>query len=251
VLLLFPVAVGLGVVLFLYIFAKPATPLGDVLWALTIALPVGVILAALLTLNEKAKGADVPEDEFILYDNGWFVFWNIAPDEGWLAPAKTDWIYPEGVELKPLGIKKSRMYLLKKKRNGMYKVGFGLDWAYPNEKWENWVFHGNAGGWLTEEEYRKFLEMIDYLNKKGRENLESGRIKIPERNLKQEHIGYYQMPWFWNEVFKKENTRELYMRDTGEDIPEPIRSFLYDYPKFKKVYLKNKRETGDWFGGGD
>ena len=51
-------------------------------------------LALLLTLNEKLKGADVPQDEFILYDNGWFVFWNITPDEGWIAPAKLDWVLP-------------------------------------------------------------------------------------------------------------------------------------------------------------
>ncbi len=110
------------------------------------------------------------------------------------------------------------------------------------------VFSGGAIGWLTEEEYKKFLEMIEYIDKKAKENLESGRVKVPGKNPKQAHIDYYQRSWFWNKVFKKENIRELYMEETGEDIPEPVRSFLFDYPKFKSVYLKNKRETGDWFG---
>jgi len=136
----------------------------------------------------------------------------------------------------------------KRKKRNRYKVGFGLMWTYPDKKWENWVFTASAGGWLTEEEYKKFLKMIEYIDRKAKENVERGRIKIPAKNPKQEHIAYYQMPWYWNEVFEKENIRELYKKETGEDIPEPVRSFLFDYEKFKKVYLKNKRETGDWFG---
>jgi len=216
-------------------------------------------LSFLLTWVQKIKGEDIPIDEFILYENGWFVFWNITPDEGWIAPAKLDWILPPLKNRKEMeekiGYKVNfrytlfdRYYLLKKKKNGKYKVGFGLMWVYPYKKWENWVFTASVGGWLTEKEYKKFLEMIEYIDKKAKENVESGRVKIPAKNLKQEHIAYYQMPWFWNEVFQKENIRELYRKETGEDIPEPVRSFLFDYEKFKNVYLKNKRETGDWFG---
>ncbi len=219
------------------------------LWGIfSLLLLFGLLFALFIAWHEKSKGEDIPEDEFILYDNGWFTFWNITPDEGWIAPAKIDWIYPEGTEIKALGMKKSNMYLLKKKKNGMYKIGFGLEWAYPDKRWENWVFNASVGGWLTEEEYHRFLEMIDMLNQKGKENIQSGRIKPPGKNWKQEHMDYYQRPWFWNEVFKKENIREVYKKDTGEDIPEPVRSFMYDYPTFSKIYLKNKRETGDWLG---
>ncbi len=59
-------------------------------------------LALLLTLIEKKKGADIPEDEFILYDNGWFVFWGVEPDEGWIAPAKLDWVLPPAKPKKEL-----------------------------------------------------------------------------------------------------------------------------------------------------
>ena len=141
-----------------------------------------------------------------------------------------------------------RFYVVKKRRKNRYKVGFGLIWTYPNKKWENWIFTASVGGWLTEEDYKKFLEMMKYIQKKAKENVESGRIKIPAKNLKQGHIAYYQMPWFWNEVFQKENIRELYKKETGEDIPEPVRSYLFDYDRYKNVYLKNKREIGDWFG---
>ncbi len=229
-------------------------------WFFAVGLPSFTFaLSFLLTWIQKSKGEDMPQDEFILYDNGWFVFWNITPDEGWIAPAKLDWILPPLKNRKELERKVGykinfrytlfdRYYLLKKKKNGKYKIGFGLMWVYPDKKWENWVFTASVGGWLTEKEYRKFLEMIEYIDKKAKENVESGRIKIPAHNLKQEHIAYYQMPWYWNEVFKKENIRELYKKETGEDIPEPVRSFLFDYETFKNVYLKNKRETGDWFG---
>ncbi len=231
--------------------------------ALLIVLPIGILTAFILsfsaTLIEKKKGADIPEDEFILYDNGWFVIWCVEPNEGWIAPAKLDWILPPAKPKKELekeiGYKpngwyclQDRYYLLKRKKKGLYKVGFGLVWTYPTEKWKDWVFSASAGGWLTEKEHKKLLEMVEYLNRKAKENVESGRIKIPAHNSEQEHVAYYQMPWYWNEVFKKENIRELYKKETGEDIPEPVRSFLFDYPKFKRVYLKNKRETGDWFG---
>ena len=93
--------------------------------------------------------------------------------------------------------------------------------------------------------------MIEFIRKKAMKNLESGRIKIPGNNPKQAHFDYYQLPQYWDIVFEKENIREFYRKDTGEDIPEPIRSYLFDNGTYTKVYLKNKKETGDWFGKGD
>ncbi len=217
---------------------------------------VSFIIAIIWVLIGRSYGEDVSNDEFILYDNGWFVFWNA--EKGWIAPAKIDWILPPVKSKKELekeiGYKPNGWYCLQeryyifKKRGKYYKGGFGLMWTYPTKKWENWMFGADVRGYLTETEYRKFLEMMKYIERKAKENVESGKIKIPAKNPKQEHIEYYQLPQYWNEVFKKENIRELYMRETGEDIPEPVRSYLYDYEKYKKVYLKNKRETGDWFG---
>ncbi len=60
------------------------------------------IFSLLVTLIEKKKGADIPQDEFILYDNGWFVFWCVEPDEGWIAPAKLDWVLPPAKPMKEL-----------------------------------------------------------------------------------------------------------------------------------------------------
>lgn len=214
----------------------------------------------LITLNEKAKGTDVPEEEFILYDNGWFVFWGVEVNEGRIAPAKLDWVLPPAKPMKELEkeigydpnwwycLMCDRYILVKKRKRGKYKVWFSIHWTYPNGRWDNWVFFGQVGGLLNEEEFKKLQEFADFISEKAKENIKSGRVRIPARNLKQEHIGYYQRSWFWNKVFKKENIRELYRKETGEDIPEPVRSFLFDYPKFKSVYLKNKRETGDWFG---
>ena len=76
-----------------------------------------------------------------------------------------------------------------------------------------------------------------------------GRIKIPGENPKQQHLDYYQFSMYWNDVFVKENIRELYKKETSEDIPEPVRTFLFDYKTYEKTYLKNKKKTGDWFGG--
>ena len=133
----------------------------------------------------------------------------------------------------------------------MYKVILWLKWAYPHKKWENWVFAEWVQGWLNEEEHKRLLEMLEFLRKKAMKNLEMGRIKIPGRNPKQEHFMYYQKPQYWDIVFEEENIRELYRKETGEDIPEPVRSYLFDTKTYEKVYLKNKRETGDWFGKGE
>ncbi len=232
-------------------------------WVFIVGIP-GLILslALLLTLNEKLKGADIPVDEFILYDNGWFVFWSMETrTEGWTAPAKLDWVLPPAKKkkdlIKELGYVPNGWYVfrfdlgylyVKKRRKNKYFVFLALPWIYPSEKWKNWVFYGVAGGWLNEKEYKRLVEFTEFIKKKAEENLKNGITKIPAKNVKQEHIDYYKRPWYWNEVFQKENIRELYKKETGEDIPEPVRSFLFDYEKFKKVYLKNKRETGDWFG---
>ena len=224
--------------------------------AILIEVFISFLIATVWVLIGRSYGEDVSNDEFILYENGWFVFWNA--EKGWIAPAKIDWLLPPVKNKKELEKKvgykingwyglQERYYIFRKRGN-YYKGGFGLIWTYPTRKWENWIFGGDAEGYLTEEEYKKFLEMIEYLDRKAKENIESGRIKIPEKNMKQEHIEYYQLPQYWNEVFQKENIRELYRKETGEDIPEPVRSFLFDYDRYKNVYLKNKREIGDWFG---
>ncbi len=107
------------------------------------------ILVFLITLNERAKGFDVPEDEFILYDNGWFVFWGVRANEGWIAPAKLDWVLPPAKPSKEFKKKIGydpnweyylyrRYYLIQRKKGNMYKIGYKLMWTYPTEKWENW-----------------------------------------------------------------------------------------------------------------
>ena len=209
-----------------------------------------VAIGILIYVMAKVRGGDVDESEFILYDNGWFAFWDVKLQD-WIGPAKLDWIFPEGVDIKPLNVRENSFYLVKKKKDGMYYVAFRVLWTYPDKKWENWAFYGNIGGWMTEEELKKFREMIEILRKKSRENLERGKIKLPGPNPKQQHTVYYQQPQYWDEVFEKENIRELYRKETGEDIPEPIRSYLFDTKTFDKVYLKNKRETGDWLGKGE
>ena len=210
-------------------------------------LPEFIIAGVLIYWMVKVRGGDVNEDEFIMYDNGWFAFWDVKLQD-WIGPAKLDWVYPTGVEIKPFNIKKNRYYLVKKKKKGKYHVIFRLIWAYPNKKWENWAFYGKIEGWITDKEYKELTEMAELIEKKAKENLDSGRIKLPGKNWKQQYTDFYQQPQYWDIVFVKENLRELYRKETGEDIPEPIRSYLFDEKKFKEVYLKNKRETGDWLG---
>ncbi len=248
------------IVLILDVISRKDT--GLVIMVISVIVITVFILSFLLTLIEKKKGADIPEDEFILYDNGWFVFWSMETrTEGWSAPAKLDWVLPPAKHKKELekelGYKPNGWYVfrfdlgyiyVKKKRKNRYMVYLALPWIYPSEEWKDWVFYGVAGGWLDEKEYNKLKEFVEFVKQKAKENLDSGKIRIPAKNPKQEYTDYYKRPWYWNEVFKKENIRELYKKETGEDIPEPVRSFLFDYPKFKSVYLKNKRETGDWFG---
>jgi len=244
-LYLYGAMAGLGclIITLIYPFATPYIKgYYPYLYLTVIFAPLSIIFIFRILSVRKSDNFD---DEFIVYDNGWFAFWSRF-GEGWLAPARLDWIYPEGVELKPLHIKNERMHRLIKKKNGMCYVGFGLEWAYPEDKWKNWVFRGGAEGWMSEDDYKKLLQMIEFLNRKGRENLESERIKIPDENFKQRHTDYYTASWYWNEVFKKENMRELYERETGEGIPEPIRSFMYDYGRYKELYLKHRTETGEW-----
>ena len=193
--------------------------------------------------------------EFILYDNGWFVFFD-QYHGSWIAPAKLEWVFPEGIEIRPLNIRSKKdspkhyykYIFVRKRKDSRYLVDFGLIWAYPDKKWENWAFNGYISGWIEEEDYRKLLEMTEIIKKKAKENLESGRIKIPGNNPKQQHLAYYQFPDYWNEVFVKEKIRELYIEENGEDLPEPVRSYLFDMKTYDKVYLKNKKKTGDWFG---
>ncbi len=213
-------------------------------------LPVLIILWILTYFMAKARGGDVDESEFILYDNGWFAFWDLKFQD-WIAPAKLDWLYPPELVLKPLKGSKNGYYVVKKKNNGRNYVVFRLTWGYPYGKWKCWIFYDKVYGWLTEEEYKRLEELVTFLIKKARENVESGRMKRPEGDCKQAYVDIYQQPPYWDEVFEKENIRELYRKETGEDIPEPIRSYLFDTKTFDKVYLKNKRETGNWLGRGE
>ena len=208
---------------------------------------VMVAIGILIYVMAKIRGGDVDESEFILYDNGWFVFWDLKFQD-WIAPAKLDWLYPPELVLKPLKGSRNGYYAVKKKNNGRYYVVFRLTWGYPYGKWKCWIFYDKVYGWLTEEEYKKLVELVNFLTKKAKENVESGRIKRPEGDCIQAYVDLYQQPPYWDEVFEKENIRELYRKETGEDIPEPIRSYLFDTKTFDKVYLKNKRETGDWLG---
>jgi len=214
------------------------------------------IILLILTLINKSDPT-IFYDEFILYDNGWFVFWLGEPQGIWIGPAKLDWILPESKPYKELkeevGYKPHRWYCMnfqqycyaKEKENG-YLVFFKLPWSFPSDKWKDWVFFGAVSGMLDYTEYIEFLGMVTQLKIKAKENIDKGIIKIPHYNFCQENTEV--PPEYWNYVFREENIRELYKKETGEDIPEPVRSFLFDYKKFKNVYLKNKRETGDWFG---
>ena len=77
--------------------------------------------------------------------------------------------------------------------------------------------------------------------------MEEGRVWIPSGKPQASSI-YLKKPFYWNDVFKKEGLKEYYTEDTGEDIPEPVRSFLFDVRGYIKEYLKKAKETGDWFG---
>ncbi len=236
----------LGIILLIFQFTinTKYNLLEGYFYAVIVMAAIGVLVYVLA----KVRGGDVDESEFILYDNGWFAFWRVD-DQVWIAPTKLEWIYQEHIDLPPLHIKsKYNVYYIAKKKGNNYFVIFRLLWGYPDKNWENWVFHGIVRGLLTKEEFEKFSEMIKLLRNKAKENIDSGRVKVPENNPKQGHIDYYTRSQYWDVVFEKENLRELYRKETGEDIPEPIRSYLFDEKKFKEVYLKNKRETGDWVG---
>ena len=224
-------------------------PIRDILYVMEGGVLVLAIMSLVVYVIDKWRGGSVGADEFIIYDNGWFVFWD-AHYGTWIAPAKLEWVYPDHIDIKPLHIvgKYNEYNIIKRKKKDKYKVSFRLIWAYPDKKWENWVFYDIANGWLTKEEFERFSQFLEFLRKKGWENIKSGSVKIPGNNPKQGHLMYYQLPPYWNEVFEKENIRELYKKETGEDLPGPIRSFLFDIQKFDKVYLKNKKKTGDWFG---
>ena len=119
------------------------------------ALPVIIVIGIIVYAIARHLGGTADESEFIIYDNGWFVFWRVD-DQVWIAPAKIDWIYPEGMELASLHIKKdwNVYYISKKKKDGYYVV-FRLTWAYPNKKWKNWVFQSIIRGLLSERESTK------------------------------------------------------------------------------------------------
>ena len=153
-------------------FLTPADPSYNLLDAFSYALIVMIALGILIYIMAKVRGGDVDESEFILYDNGWFAFWDVY-EQVWIAPSKVEWIYPKDVELKPIHVseEENKFYFVKKKKNGNYKVIFWLKWSYPDKKWSNWVFSEWVQGWLEEKEYRNFLEMIEYLEKKAKENL--------------------------------------------------------------------------------
>lgn len=225
----------------------PKNPKYSLLEAFFYALIVMVAIGILIYVMAKIRGGDVDESEFILYDNGWFAFWDLKFQD-WIAPAKLDWLYPPELVLKPLKGSENGYYVVKRENNGMYYVVFRIPWGFPYGKWKCWIFYDKVYGWLTEEEYKKLVELVNFLKKKAKENMECGRMKRPEANCVQAYVDLYQQPPYWDTVFEKANIREIYKNETGEDLPEPVRSYLFDSKTFEKVYLKNKKETGDWFG---
>ncbi len=240
--------VGAGIGAYDYTYGHRAT-----IWGInTIAflgltfLGMGLVSGTALFLGfYRFRGEDI-DDEFVLYENGWFVFWSGESNDGWVAPAKIDWVFPPGMELKPFNMKKIPIHRTIRRKEGRYNDGFGLYWGLPGrEKYENWAFHASAGGWLSEEEHKKLLEMIEYIRERARENVESARLKIPEANPQQQHSGALKLPSYWNRTFIKEGLKDLYLRETGEEIPEPVYSYLFDRTKYAE-YLKRKKETGKW-----
>jgi len=206
---------------------------------------IALISGAILFLGLfRYRGEDI-DDEFILYDNGWFLFWSGKYNDGWVAPAKIDWLFPPGMELKPFNLKEIPIHRTIRKKKGRYNEGFGLYWGLPKAGYENWAFHASAGGWLTHDEHEKLLEMIDYLKKRSKENIDTKRISVPEKNPVQQSSGMLKQPSYWNSVFIKEGIKDLYFQETGEEIPEPVYSYLFDRTKYAD-YLRRRKETGEW-----
>ena len=230
---------------------------------LSLAIIIGVLwlvfggLMVLWYKGLKFKGENLPE-ELIIYDNGWFIVWGPVYSDGWVAPAKLDWILPDKIEMRAWGILR-RIFIpkeeRKKKRKLFYKgvegkieSGIGLSWVYPlNKKYKDYLFLATVDGYITEEQYKTLKKLAGYLDRIGRKNLESGRVWIPSGKPQASSI-YLKKPFYWNDVFKKERLKEYYMEDTGEEIPEPVSSFLFDVRKYINEYLKKAKETGDWFG---
>ncbi len=211
---------------------------------------VGAVLSYYLLL--RYKGENLPE-ELIIYDNGWFVVWGPVYSDGWVAPAKLDWILPSGIEIKSWGIKAYILPPLNEKAR--YKkgckgimTGFGLSWIYSlNPHYNEYSFHATIYGCVTQEEYKALEKLAKYLDMIGRRNMEAGRVWIPSGKPQASSI-YLKKPFYWNDVFKKEGLRRTYEADTGEEVPEPVRSYLFEIRKYAKEYLKVAKETGDWFG---
>ncbi len=211
------------------------------------ALPAIIILGLFGYLSLRVRGGIFDENEFILYDNGWFVFWDLKFQD-WIAPAKIDWLYPPELVLKPLKGSNNGYYSVRKSKNGMYYIVFRLTWGYQYGKWKCWIFYDKVDGWITGEEYKKLIELVNFLSKKAKENVKSGKIKPSEGNCTQAYVDLYQQPPYWNTVFEKANIRVLYKKETGEDLPEPVRSYLFDLKTYAQIYFENKKKTGDWFG---
>ena len=210
-----------------------------------------LVLMYLYYLFLRHKGENLPE-ELIIYDNGWFVVWGPVYSDGWVAPAKLDWILPSGIKIKSWGIEAYILPPLNEKAR--YKkgckgimTGFGLSWIYSlNPRYKEYSFHATIYGCVTQEEYKTLEKLAKYLDRIGRRNMEAGRVWIPSGKPQANFI-YLKKPFYWNDVFKKEGLRRYYIEDTGEDLPEPVRSFLFDVRKYIKEYLKVAKETGDWF----
>ena len=198
-------------------------------------------------------------EELIIYDNGWFVVWGPTYSDGWVAPAKLDWILPDKITMRSWGViqyifipneKVSRKYrlLLYKVPKCKLTTALGISWIYPrNTQYREYLFYGTIYGCVSSKQYKDLKKLAKYLDAIGRKNLELGRVWIPSGKPQASSL-YMKQPFYWNDVFKKERLREYYMEDTGEDMPEPIRSYLYDFESYRKKYLKLKKETGDWVG---
>ena len=196
------------------------------------------------------RGENFP-DELIVYDNGWFVVWGPVYSDGWVAPSTLEWILPDKITLKPWGVIQNIFHVSESKKrkradSDKIKVGGGLSWVYPlNPKYDDYFFHNAMMGYISKDKLSDMKRLAEYFDRIGRRNIEAGRVWIPSGKPQANFI-YMKKPFYWNDIFRKEGLRDYYIEETGEDLPEPVRSYLYNARTYSNKYLKMKKETGDW-----
>jgi hypothetical protein len=233
------------ILIFVYLIATPEFRKYYYVLVLSMLLPT-VLIGVAYYYFLKRIGENFPE-ELIIYDNGWFVVWGPHDSDGWVAPAKLEWILPDKTIIKEWGIKAYMLRKLKEEKEGVL-IGSGIHWVFPlNQLYREYTFYAAIYGVVHPQKLSCLEKMYGILDIIGRKNLNAERVWIPS-GKPQANWGYMKQAFYWNTIFKKEGLREYYKKDTGEDVPEPVRSYLYDIRKYKKVYLKQKKETGDWFG---